>query len=152
FKRKSRSSVSVNGDYTSNAELTGYHDSSDFIFRPVLDLGYNTPLGHHFTLDMEVKVESGIYAEYDNHSFVGYSFNGTLDWRPTPKAPRIYIGFDPYRYDSFDTGGRIAQALGFTTGTDWGFAFNHGLTLAFIGYGFSEFLADPTMDSRSQHR
>jgi hypothetical protein len=152
LKRNTRASLSVNGDFTSNAELTGYHDSGDFIFRPTLALGYNTPLGHRFTLDMGVKVESGIYAEFDNHSFVGYSFNGTLDWRPTPNAPRIYVGFDPYRYDSFDTGERIAQALGFTAGTDWGVAFNQGLTLAFVGYSFSEYLADPSMDSRGQHR
>src|SRR5262245_48229720 len=46
---KFRASVNVKGDYTSNALLTGRHDSSDFIFLPVVDLGFTQPLGPHFT-------------------------------------------------------------------------------------------------------
>ncbi len=39
-----------------------------------------------------------------------------------------------------------------TAGTDWGFAFNRGNTLAFAGYSFSHYYADPAIDTRSQNR
>ena len=47
---------------------------------------------------------------------------------------------------------RITQALGVTAGTDWGYAFNKGYSMAFIGYSASNYFADPTLDNRSQHR
>src|SRR4030095_11642860 len=47
---KFRGSVNVKGDYTSNALLTGRHDSNDLIFLPSVDLGHTPCLRPHFTL------------------------------------------------------------------------------------------------------
>lgn len=149
---KWRGSVNVRGDYTSNAHLTGYHDSSDFLFLPTIELGYHTPLGAQFSFDVAAKLELALYSKYEERGFAGYSLISTLDWRPQPNAPRIYIGIEPYRYDSFDTGDLLTQALGLTIGTDWGFAFNSGRSLAFAGYSFTDYLADPTIDSRTQNK
>lgn len=149
---KFRASVTLNNSYTSNAELTGIHDSGDYLFLPSIELGYHKPLSSQFSFDIAAKLEAALYAKYDERAFIGYSIVSTLDWRPTPASPRIYIGVEPYRYDSFDTGDRISQAIGLSVGTDWGYAFNQGASLAFVGYSFTDYLADPTADSRTQNK
>ena len=122
---KFRSSVTVKGDYTSNALLTGRNDSSDLIFLPVIDVGYTQPLGPHFSLDIAAKGELGLYGDFDQRDFVGYSLKTTLDWHPKQNAPRYYVGLEPYRYDSLDLGEMISQAIGFYAGTDWGLSLIH---------------------------
>ncbi len=149
---KFRSDISTVANYTSNAKLSGNHGSGDFLFFPTIEGGVNVKLGKQFTFDLDTKVESAVYARFDERSFVGYSATATLDWRPKPNLPRIYIGAEPYRYDRFDTGDLITQAVGLTTGTDWGFSFNDGNTLAFVGYSFTHYYADPGIDERNQHR
>ena len=152
WRAKTRASVTTRHEFTSNAQLTGFHDSSDYVFLPTAIFGFNTPLAKNITLDVEARLEMGVYANDNERSFSGYSLTSTLDWRANPNAPRIWIGVQPYRYDSLDTGDRITQALGLSAGTDWGFAFNRGRSLAFMGYSFSDFLSDPTLDSRTQHK
>lgn len=151
-KSKFRFNVTTRGEFTSNAKLSGDHSSGDVIFLPTIEGGYHTPLGKYFTFDLATKVESGIYAENNDRGFVGYSANATLDFRPRPKLPRIYITAEPYRYDGFDTGDMITQAIGLTAGTDWGFAFNNGRSLAFVGYSYGHYFADPNIDDRNSHR
>lgn len=149
---KFRASVNIKGDYTTNALLTGRNDSSDFIFLPVLDAGFTQQLGPHFSLDIAAKGELGLYADNVEREFVGYSVKTTLDWHPKPNAPRLYVALEPYRYDSIDLGELITQAIGFYAGTDWGYAFNNGHSLFFTGYTFAAYIADPTSDTRNQHR
>ena len=147
-----RSSVQIRSEFSTNAKLTGNHNSGDLIFFPQVEVGFNTPLRHNFSFDIAAKVESGIYTQNDERGFIGYSIISTLDWRPKINWPRIYVGAEPYRYDSFDTGERIAQAVGLTAGTDWGYAFNKGYSLAFVGYSFTNYYSDPTVDNRTQNR
>ncbi len=149
---KFRGDVSTVGTYTSNAKLTGNHASGDFLFFPTVEGGVNAKLGKGFTFDLDAKIESAVYSRFDERSFIGYSATTTLDWRPKPNLPRIYIGAEPYRYDSYDNGGLISQAIGLTAGTDWGFGFNNGNTLAFFGYSFTHYYADPGIDTLSQNR
>ena len=147
-----RSNVQIRGEFNTNAKLTGNHSTGDLIFFPQVEVGFNTPLPHNFSFDIAAKVESGIYTQHDERGFVGYSIISTLDWRPKLNWPRIYVGNETYRYDSFDTGGRITQAAGLTAGTDWGYAFNKGYSMAFAGYSFTNYFADPTIDNRTQNR
>ena len=147
-----RSSVQFRTEFNTNAKLSGNHSSGDLIFFPQIEVGFNTPLPHHFSFDAAFKVESGIYTQNSERGFIGYSLISTLDWRPKLNWPRIYVGAEPYRYDSFDTGERLTQALGVTAGTDWGHAFNKGYSLAFVGYSATNYFADPTIDNRIQHR
>jgi Putative beta-barrel porin 2 len=149
---KFRSSVNIKGDYTSNALLMGWHDSSDFIFLPVIDAGFTQPLGPNFTFDIAAKVELGLYGDNDDRNFIGYSVKPMLDWHPKQNAPRFYVALEPYRYDSLDLGELISQAIGFHAGTDWGYAFNNGRSLFFTGYTYSAYVADPDIDTRHQHR
>jgi len=152
MKGKFRFNVGARGEYTSNAKLSGDHSSGDFIGLPTVEGGYNVALGKYFTFDLATKVESGIYAENNNHSFIGYSANATLDYRPKVGLPRIYVTAEPYRYDSFDTGDRITQAIGASAGTDWGYSFNAGRSVAFVGYNYGHYFADPTIDNRNSHK
>jgi hypothetical protein len=152
LKGKFRFSVTARGEYTSNANLTGNHSSSDFIGLPTIEGGYNVALGKYFTLDLSAKVESALYADNNDHGFIGYSANTTLDFRPKPGAPRVYITAEPYRYDSFDTGDRVTQAIDLAAGTDWGISFNAGRSLVFAGYNYAHYFADPTIDNRNSHR
>ena len=147
-----RSSIQFRSEFSTNAKLTGNHTSGDLIFFPQIEVGFNAPLPHHFSFDAAFKVESGIYTQNSERGFIGYSLISTLDWRPKLNWPRIYLGAEPYRYDSFDTGERITQALGVTVGTDWGYAFDKGYSLAFAGYSATNYFADPTIDNRIQHR
>lgn len=152
FRDKLRFNVNARGAYTTNARLDGSHSSSDFLFLPTLEAGFHTPLGEHFSFDLATKVESAIYSKYDERGFVGYSALATLDYRFKQNLPRVYVSLEPYRYDSFDTGNLLTQAIGFTGGVDWGVAFNAGRTLGFVGYSFTEYLSDPNIDSRMVHR
>ncbi|MGB8170887.1 MAG: outer membrane beta-barrel protein [Chthoniobacteraceae bacterium] len=152
IKGKFRVNVSARGEYTSNAKLSGDHSSSDFIGLPTVEGGYNVALGKHFTFDLAAKVESGLYADNQDRGFAGYSANATLDYRPKTGLPRIYVSAEPYRYDSFDTGDRITQAVGVSTGTDWGISFNAGRSVAFVGYNYGHYFADPSIDNRNSHR
>ena len=147
-----RSNVQVRTEFSTNAKLTGNHSSGDLIFFPQIEVGFNTPLRHNFSFDIAAKVESGIYTQEHDRGFIGYSIISTLDWRPKINWPRIYVGAEPYRYDSFDTGERITQAVGLTAGTDWGYGFNKGYSMAFAGYSFTNYFADPTSDTRTQNR
>jgi hypothetical protein len=149
---KFRASVQVRGEFTTNAKLSGNHSSGDLITFPQVEVGFNLPMRHNFSFDIAAKIESGIYADHQDRGFIGYSIISTLDWRPKINWPRIYVGAEPYRYDSFDTGDRITQAIGLTAGTDWGYAFNKGYSMAFVGYSFSDYYADPSIDDRGQHR
>ena len=151
-KPEFRSSVQFRSEFNTNARLTGNHSSGDLIFFPQIEVGFNAPLPHHFSFDIAAKVESGIYTQNQDSGFIGYSIISTLDWRPRINWPRIYVGAEPYRYDSFDTGERITQALGVTAGTDWGYAFNKGYSMVFLGYSATNYFSDPTLDNRLQQR
>lgn len=152
FRSKFRASVGIRTDYTSNAKLSGNHGSGDVLYLPTVEVGFKTPLGHGFGLDIAAKVESALYSRFDERAFIGYSLPTTLEWRPRPALPRLYIGAEPYRFDSFDTGDLLTQAVGLSVGTDWGYSFNAGNSLAFLGYSFTEYIADPSIDDRSAHR
>ncbi len=152
LRDKLRFNVSARAAYTTNAKLEGSHGSSDLLFLPTIEAGFHSPLGKHFTFDLSTKVESANYVKYDEKGFIGYSALATLDYRIKNGLPRAYISIEPYRYDSYDTGSLLSEAIGFTGGTDWGFAFNGGRTLGFVGYSFTNYVADPGIDSRNVHR
>jgi hypothetical protein len=152
FASKFRASVNVKGDYTSNALLTGHHASNDFIFTPVLDVGFTQPLGPKFTLDIDAKTMLGVYVNHAERDFIGYSMMATLDWHPKPNLPQLYASVEPYRYDGTDIGDMITEAFGIHVGTNWGHAFNNGHSLFFTGYTFSTYFADPSVDTRNEHR
>ncbi len=150
-RSKFRVNLTAREQFTTNAKLSGNHSSGDFIFLPTFEVGYNTEIGKYFHFDLSGRIESAVYARFEERSFYGYSAVATFDYRPAPKLPRIYLSAEPYRYLSYDTGDRITQALGLLVGTDWGYAFNAGRSLAYVGYSFTEFLADPGIDDRRQH-
>jgi hypothetical protein len=152
LRSKFRANVNFRSEYTSNAQLSGKHGSGDVLFFPGAELGFNTDLGHGFGLDLSTRLESALYARHDERAFIGYSAAATLDWRPKPNLPRVYVSAEPYRYDSFEAGGLLTQAVGLSAGTDWGFAFNKGNSLAFVGYSFTNYFSDPSIDNRTAHR
>jgi hypothetical protein len=147
-----RFSASTRAAYTSNAQLSGNHGSNDFLFFPSIEAGYSNEFKKGFTFDVAARVESGLYARYDDRAFIGYSATATLDWRPRPTSPRIFISAEPYRYDNFDKGGLLTEAVGLCAGTDWGIPFNNGNSVAILGYNFTHYLSDPGIDTRNSNR
>ena len=149
---KFRFTVSSRPQYSSNAEMSGDHGSDDFLWQPQVEGGVRVELPRGFGLDLAGKVETVLYASFDERSFVGYSAQATLDYRPAPALPRVFISAEPYRFDRYDDGDLITQAVGLTAGTDWGVGFNNGNSLAFVGYQFTKYLSDPGIDDRNSHR
>ncbi len=149
--KRFRLNIGIRPEWTSNAKHTGNHDSGDFLVMPNIEAGYKLPLGKGFAWDNVARIDSGIYARYDERIFLSYSLQSTLEWRPIPNAPRVFLGAEPYRLDGFDGQGRITQAIALSAGTDWGYGFNNGNSLAFVGYTFTDHFSDPTMDSRISH-
>ena len=149
---KWRMNLSTRAQYTSNAKLTGNHGSDDFLFLPTFEVGYHTPLGKHFSFDLATKIESAIFGDHSDRSFVGYSALATLDYTYKPGLPRAYVTVEPYRYDAFDSGKLATEAVGFTGGVDWGRGFNAGRSVVFAGSSYSYYLADPSVDSRTSLR
>lgn len=152
LRSKFRANASLRSEYTSNAQLSGNHGSGDVLFYPTLEVGFKSDLGNGFGIDIASRLDATFYSRHDERAFIGYSANATLDWRAKPNLPRIYVSAEPYRYDSFDTGDLMTQAIGLTAGTDWGFAFNSGNSLAFVGYSFTNYFSDPSIDNRTAHR
>jgi len=152
LRDKFRVNFDLRSAYTSNALLRGNHGSSDVIFLPTLDAGFHTAIDKHFNFDLDTKVESAIYSKFQDHGFIGYSAQATLDYHISTGLPRFYATIEPYRYDSFDTGQLQTEAIGYTGGTDWGIAFNGGRTLGFLGYSFTDYQSDPGMDTRQVNR
>lgn len=151
-RTKFRFNANTRAQYTSNAQLSGNHSSSDFLAFPTIEAGLHTDLRQGFSFDLVGRIEPGLYARYDDRSFFGYSATATLDWRPRPTAPRLYISAEPYRYENFDIGGMLTSAVGLTVGTDWGIPFNQGYSAGFVGYNFTHYLSDPDIDDRNAHR
>lgn len=153
-ERRPKLRVNVQGkaDYTTNAKLQGNHSSGDVVWLPTLEVGYNVPLGEKFSLDMVGRSETAIYSDYVERSFFGFSGAFFLDYRHSATLPRLYVGIEPYWYQSFDTGDQLASAIGFSGGTDWGYGFNGGRSLLFAGYKFSCYLAQPEADTRTVHQ
>jgi hypothetical protein len=149
---KWRMNLSTRGQYTSNSRLSGNHGSGDFLLLPTFEVGYHTPLGKHFSFDFSTKIESAIFGDRSDRSFVGYSALATLDYTYRQGLPRAYVSVEPYRFDGFDSGELATQAVGFTGGTDWGYGFNAGRSVVFTGVSYSYYLADPSVDSRNTYR
>ncbi|MDB6175233.1 MAG: hypothetical protein JWL59_4544 [Chthoniobacteraceae bacterium] len=149
---KYRANLTTTGTFTSNAKLTGNHGSGDFLFFPTLTGGLNKQLTKQISFDFEAKLESALYSRFSERSFAGYSALATLDYRYKANLPRIYISAEPYRYDSYDIGDLITEAIGLGVGTDWGYAFNRGNSLALISYSFTDYISDPSIDTRHTHR
>ena len=149
---KWRMNLATRGQYTSNAALSGNHGSDDFLFLPTFEVGYHTPLGKHFSFDLATKIESAIFGDRSDRSFIGYSALATLDYTYRQGLPRAYVSVEPYRYDGFDSGELATQAVGFTGGVDWGRGFNAGRSVVFTGTSYSYYLADPSVDSRTSYR
>jgi Putative beta-barrel porin 2 len=152
WKDKVRASVTIRGEYTSNAQLQGHHDSSDVILLPTFEIGYTQPINTKLSLDILAKVELGLYADYTEREFIGYSLKSTLDYHPRENMPRFFASVEPYRYDGLDVGEMITQAVGLGLGTSWGRAFNNGHSLFFTGYTFTHYIADPSIDTRNTHQ
>jgi hypothetical protein len=152
LRDKLRFNVSFQTAYTTNALLDGNHGSGDVLFLPSLDVGFHTALSKHFNFDLNTVVSSVIYSRFQDHGIVGYDAQATLDYHIKPGLPRFYTTIEPYRYESFDTGQLQTEAVGFTGGTDWGIPFNGGRTLGFLGYSFTDYLSDPSIDTRLVHR
>jgi hypothetical protein len=152
LRDKLRFNVDFRTAYTTNALMRGNNSSSDVLFLPTLEAGFHTALSSHMNFDLDTKIEEATYSRFQDHGFMGYSAQATLDYHIKEGLPRFYAMIEPYRYDSFDTGQLQTEAIGFTGGTDWGIAFNGGRTLGFVGYSFSDYLSDPDIDTRLVHR
>lgn len=147
-----RATASMRGEYTSNARLSGNHGSSDFLYLPTMEVGFNQPFGHGISLDISTRAETVVYASNHDRGFWGFSGAATLDYRYRTNLPRIYVGVEPYRYVGFDTGDSVAEALALTTGVDHDWAINKGRSLIFAGYNFTNYYASPSLDDRDTHR
>ena len=142
--KKFRMNASVRTQFTSNAQLSGTHSSADVIFFPSIEAAYTTGLGHGFVFDLTTIIEPGFYASHTDRSFIGYSAQSTISWSYSPKAPRFFIGVEPYRFDNFNRGGLITQAIGTDAGVNWGLSFNQGKSYIFAGYTFENYFSDPS--------
>lgn len=149
---KWRFTVSGNGQYTSNANLSGNSGSGDFVFLPTFAVGYKTPLGKKFSFDIGAKIESALFADHSDRSFSGYSATATLDYIHKPGLPRVFATVEPYRYDGWDSGELANQAIGFRGGADWSRSFNAGRSVVFLGTNYAYYAADPSIDSRTSLR
>jgi Putative beta-barrel porin 2 len=149
---KFRLNASFRTDFTTNAQLSGSRSSSDVIFFPALEAGYTTSLGHGLVFDITGLVESGIYADHTNRSFISYSAQPTVSWSYGQNWPRFYIGAEPYRFDNYQRGRLITEAVGALGGADWGRSFNSGRSFLFMGYTVENYFSDPTSDNRLGNR
>jgi len=152
---KTRASFSTKVEYTTNSLMVGNHGSGDMLWMPTLELGANIPISQKLDFDVLGRAESIGYTRNNDHGFIGFSGAATLGYRYQPKWPRLYVGAEPYFYNSFsmfDNKRSTIDAVGAEAGIDQSVAVNNGFTLLFGGYQYSQWFTSPTIDSRDQHR
>jgi hypothetical protein len=152
---KTRASFSTKVEYTSNALMLGNHGSGDVLWLPTLELGANIPISQKLDFDILGRAETIAYTRNSDRGFMGFSGAATLGYRYQPNWPRVYIGAEPYFYNSFSTFENersTIDAVSVEAGIDHSIAINNGFTLLFGGYQYSQWFSSPSIDSRDQHR
>jgi hypothetical protein len=147
-----RVSVQGQAEYRTNAEMRGATGADDFVYTPKVEVGYSVPLGRGFSLDLAARVDAVLYSRLSDDEFIDYGASAFLDYRYRSRAPRFYLGVEPYYYQGFDSEKLISKAVGVRTGLDHGIPFNHNRTLFFYGYEYAHFSASPSFDNRHQQR
>ncbi|MGC3989522.1 MAG: hypothetical protein QM796_07560 [Chthoniobacteraceae bacterium] len=150
-----RASFTTRVEYTTNSLMLGNHGSGDVLWMPTLELGANIPISTKLDFDLLGRAETIAYSRNDDHGFAGFSGAATLGYRYKPNWPRVYVGAEPYFYNSFSTfvnERSTIDAVGVEAGIDHSIAINHGFTLLFGGYQYSQWFSSPSIDSRDQHR
>lgn len=150
--KKMRFSVSLRGEYVSNALSAGNHGSGDFLLLPSINGAFDQPLGHGLSLSLNARIESFIYSRFDESSFWGIGGSAFLNYQPTKDSIRIYAGIEPSWYASIRSGDQLAEALALSAGVSKEWAFNRDQTIFFLGYNFSDHFSFPSADNRNSHR
>lgn len=150
--QKLRVSVSLRGEYVSNALSVGNHGSGDFLILPSINASFDQPLAHGLSLAVNARIESFIYSRFDQSSFWGIGGSAFLNYQPTKDSIRIYAGLEPSWYASIRSGDQLAEALALSAGVQKEWAFNRDQTIFFVGYNFSDHFSFPTADNRNSHR
>jgi hypothetical protein len=139
-------------EYNSNALLSNVDQEGDVLFMPSLDFGYYRPLGAGFSVIAGANVNTTFYADFDENSYWGASGRVGADYRYNQVLPRVYAIFNPYYYQSYDTGDHLTEALAFSLGADNQHVFNQDRTAFFYGFDYSRFYTDPSFDDRESAR
>lgn len=145
-----RADVRAKMEYRTNAAFDGATGPADTLWMPAVELGYNIPLSHGFSIDLTARVDGVFYSQYDDNNFIAYDGTAFLDWRYRPTYPRLYVGAEPYYFQGFDGGGLIQEAIGVRTGFDHGIPFWHGRMLFFYGAEYAAFFANPDLNTRNR--
>ncbi len=143
--------ATVSGQYLSNGPLFHSRDRADFLILPSLQGGFTAPLGQHFKVDVEARVEDYTYVSHSPLGFWGVSGNADIEYRYKPSWPGIYAGIAPYYYLSYSDGNRLTAALGPVAGIEQSITINRGKTLLMMGYNFGQYYASPGIDTRQSH-
>lgn len=144
--------ATTKGEFVSNARLIGKHGSSDFLFMPSVTADFVQPLQHGFSLDLNARAESFMYARFNQYSFWGFSGAATVNYQYSEKWPVFYVSAEPYWYNSVTTGRQLGSAIAVSTGVERTWVCNRDRTVFFAGYNFSCFGASPSADNRNLHR
>ena len=139
-------------EYNSNARLSNVDQEGDVLFMPSLDFGFYRPLGAGFSAIAGANVNSTFFADFDESSFWGASGRFGVDYRYNRVLPRVYATFNPYYYQSYDTGDHITEALSFAVGADNQHVFNQDRTAVFYAFDYSYYATSPAADSRESVR
>ena len=152
FLQKLRITAALRTEFVSNALSVGNHGSGDFLLLPSVNAAFDQPLTDGLSLSFNARVESYIYAKFDQSSFWGFSGSTFLNYQPTRDSVRIYAGIEPYWYASVRSGNQLSEALGISAGIQKEWSFNRDQTVLFLGYNFSDYVSFPTADNRNAHR
>lgn len=145
-------SMLLRTEFTSNALSMGNHSSGDLLIQPTIGAAFEHPLGSGFSLSLNARTESYIYAKFDDSSFWGFSGSALLNWQASRDALRFYAGIEPSWYASISTGNQLSESLGSTIGVQKEWSFNRDRTVFFLGYNFTHYTSFPGVDDRCAHR
>lgn len=148
---KFRVTVQMNVEHQSNAALSPAQHVDDWLLLPSLEVGWNTPLGHGFSLDLAVRADLAKYLRLDESTYWGSSATALLEYRARPQWPRLYVGGQGYRYDLIDPSREITRAGALLAGFDVSWAFHGGRTQLAAGYQFAKYWASPAAEDRLSH-
>ncbi len=150
--KRLRVTASLRAEFVSNALSRGNHGSGDLLLLPTVGASYEQPFGAGFSLSLNARTESFIYAKFDEESFWGFSGAALLNYQPTPESLRIYAGAEPSWYSSIRTGSQLSEAIGISAGVQKEWAFNRDQSIFFLGYNFTHYASSPAVDDRDAHR
>jgi hypothetical protein len=139
-------------EYQSNADLQGNGGSGAVLFNPGVEGGLTWDFAPQLKLDVSGRVESGIYEGISDQDYWGADSAVKLKYQYSKYYPEFYVGPRLYRFQSFDDGDLLSEAVMAVTGLNYGYNIRQTGTYPFVNLQYQHQWVTPSALERDVYR